>query len=182
MMRHRNIKGFTMLEVVIAIAITSIIVIAIASTTQAITFAANRQSKTSATVKRWDKIHEVLHADLKGWLPVKVSADALSDDVVLCSFASTADYHGINPSQIIVTAGATIRIQYVQRQTSDGLTLFRLTKLDDDNLIELPLGKARSPIEIQFYDGVNWSEKQPSGERPACVLLKMDGRSILVRL
>jgi hypothetical protein len=171
-----------MIEVVISLAITAIMIVAVAQCTQALTHAATRRSKASASLRRWSTLHDLLQNDIRGWMPVKTTVEPTSGDVVLIAFCSTADYHClIAMDKETVRCRSTQTIQYVSRRANNGRVLVRIAKLDEDNIFELPILTTTGVPEVSFYDGKTWNATHTEPGRPLAVLFKVDDRELLLR-
>src|SRR5476649_2572617 len=70
----RKRSGFTMIELVIAIAITAILAAGVYAATQSMTQVARRQAAACERQDRLDRFFEIVRRDIRGWIPAPPSS------------------------------------------------------------------------------------------------------------
>ncbi|MBI3828874.1 MAG: type II secretion system protein, partial [Planctomycetes bacterium] len=63
---RRNARAFTLIEMVIAIALATAMIVAVNSTTQAMSATARRQQVAARAEARFDRFLEIIRRDLQG--------------------------------------------------------------------------------------------------------------------
>jgi hypothetical protein len=178
-----------MIEMVIALAIGSGIVVAVYSTTQALSGVARRQEAASSEDARWQRFVEVLRRDVRGWVTTKETASTRQaelpgEDKVLLRFPTTAD--GLasealagekeSPSRSVST------LQYLVRYSSRGFEITRLESNAGGATLELGLYRSAEAPKIEFLSGSQWVAAWTGRGRPDAVRLTVAKRSVFVGL
>ena len=182
-------KGFTMIEMVIALAIGSGIVVAVYSTTQALSGVARRQEAASSEDARWQRFVEVLRRDVRGWVSVKETAgtrqaELPGGDRALLRFPTTADSLA---SEVLAgekdcPSRAVSTLQYLVRQTSRGFEITRLESNAGGAAFELGLYRSTDAPKIEFLAGSQWVTVWTGKARPEAVRITAGARSVFVGL
>ena len=180
---RRRPLGFTVLELVVAIAITVVLIAAVSSVTRALTDTARRQRELSATVLRREKCAELLRRDLRGWMekdsvsvggPVGSLNSAPSrkpgEDPPVLQFDTLADGLSVSFANSGNGARAVSNVQYFIRKSATGYDFVRAETGTDGQTFELLIFQSTEAPRVEFYAGKEWVEiwdfsKRPTGVR-----------------
>jgi hypothetical protein len=177
-----------MIEVIIAVALTALIVSAVYTATNAMTGVARRQTETGKQTARLGRFLEIFKRDVRGWnIPQGLASSAQpapdSPDVTtLLDISSTADGFAQAVKQ---TAAAqetrAVHVRYVCRPSLDGFEVLR-SEDGGGSPFDLSLLNLKRPAQIEFYSGNVWSGKPPASQaRPAALRITLDGQTITIR-
>jgi prepilin-type N-terminal cleavage/methylation domain-containing protein len=185
---HRSNKGFTMIELIVAIALAVAMVGVVYSATRSMADVARRQQVAAATQSRWNSVVELFRRDVRGWLQSKSGAPAaagtpMADETVLLQLATTADsiagdiVDGVSPNRQRATFGVEYRVRKV-------LGRFELVRAEPSASkdTEVFLLHLETQPKLEFFDGKSWVEKSNGNDRPRAVRLTCDGGSAVVKL
>src|SRR5260221_10573783 len=70
-MMHRPVspRGFTLIEIIIALGITVVLIFTVGATARALTASVERQKAMAQADERWSRCVEIFTRDVRGWLP-----------------------------------------------------------------------------------------------------------------
>jgi prepilin-type N-terminal cleavage/methylation domain-containing protein len=183
-------NGFTLIEVVIAIAITAFIVLAVFAVTNSMTTVAKRQQEESLKTNHLSRFLEIFKQDVQGWSLTSSTVNSInptpptdtnSNTTVLLDISTTAD--GLSPILKDSTFTRSAKIQYVCRNYLRGYELVRTEISGLGSLLELSLLKLTQPALIEFFDGTKWSKDPPQNHlRPKLLRLTVDDATFSIRL
>lgn len=188
MIRRRRPSGFTVIEMVIAIALAVSMIVSVYSATQAMSDTARRQKELSAQNMRREKFIEILRRDLRGWIvqsqppaatPTTPSAKAggSDSDQALLKFNTTADaLSGSLRGDAAPSARAIANLQYVQRKSASGFEIVRIESTPDGKTAELRLAQFTEAPKVEFFDGTKWTDQWTAKQRPPLLRLTIAGR------
>jgi type II secretory pathway pseudopilin PulG len=192
MIRHRRPTGFTVIEMVIAIALAISMIVAVYSATRTMSDTAQRQKEYSLKNMRQQKFVEVVRRDLRGWViqtqatvtapPTSSGASSLAEESqALLRFNTTAD--GLSSA---IQAGSAndmrgiSNLQYVLRKNGDGLEIVRIEAGADGKGCELALFQSGNSLKMEFFDGIKWAGQWNGKQRPALIRITADGRVLVI--
>jgi prepilin-type N-terminal cleavage/methylation domain-containing protein len=166
-------RGFTMIEVVVAVAIAAVLVIAIQMAVSSMTHTANVQKDAALRANQRQRFIEILRRDLRGW--VEKSKDALpanpssADNNVLFAFTTTSD-------PLIAGADATgiqrtTDVEYLTEKGAFGIELLRKESHLQGTTAVLPMLRISEAVTLEYYDGQKWTSQWQRKERPVLVRL-----------
>jgi len=177
--------GFTMIEVVIAFALTAMMIVSVYAATNAATAVANRQKASAAEFNQTQRFLEVLQRDLRGWtMPQADAANAQNgsakpeiDEQSLLKFSTTAD-----PFAASVTDGsrqlqprASGNLQYIIRPILNEFEILRVESSSEKQASTLSVLRQPQMPKIEFFDGKQWSPQWQKKDRPAAVRIQIQG-------
>lgn len=189
MLRPHRHNGFTMIELIVAIALAVVMIAAVYTATSSMADSARRQQAVASRDARWNSVAEILRRDLRGWLQSKQTSPAPSspaspEQTILLQLSTTAD--GI-AGEIVNGATttrqrATIGVEYMVRKVLSRYELVR-TEPSVTQETELVLLISEAPPKLEFYNGKAWIEKWTSGDRPLAVRFTTENaKNLIVRL
>jgi len=163
-------RGFTMIEIIIAMAVAVILLVSIHSTVQAMSHTAKRIQETHAEQARLQRFLEILRRDLKGWYEkaegASPNANASVEDVTpFLRFNTTTD--GLEPSSNASQMRAS-EIQYILRRIGSDTEVIRRETSSNAGM-EVVVWKTRENITVEFERNKTWVAEWGSKERPACM-------------
>jgi hypothetical protein len=181
-----------MIEVVIAAALTALIVTAVYTATNAMTGVARRQTEIDKQATRLSRFLEILERDVRGWsaaqglaTPAPPSAPDSPDVTMLLDISSTADgfAQGVKPAAAAAQESRAVHVQYVCRPCMDGFEVVRSESGGGGTApLELSLLGLKRAAQIEFYSGRAWSNNPPAGQaRPAALRITLDDRTLTIR-
>lgn len=183
----RRERAFTLIEVIIAIALSTAMVVAVYSATRSMTGVAKRQQEAARTGNRLARTLDILHRDLRGWLPA--GAKDLStpkgpqgqDDPALL-FRTTANGLGIQTEGNAEAGSATAVIRYTNAKDSKGFVFLRTESSGKAHAFTVDLFRSNEPILVEFFDGSDWKKEWRSPERPLGLRVTVGATAHYVRL
>jgi prepilin-type N-terminal cleavage/methylation domain-containing protein len=173
-----RLPGFTMIEVVVAIALSTAIVAAVYSVTVSSKASAERQAAARSEDIQKHRFAAVLRRDCRGWLARGSNGATFAPDTedrVLLSFTTSAD--AIAPESD--ASGNTlllrcIAVRYFARRVSDGYAIVR-SEAGAGSAAEVSLLSVKAMPKVEFYDGRTWSEAPRDAKlRPAALRIVVD--------
>lgn len=179
MNRRRRPAGFTVIEMVIAIAVAVSMIVAVYSATRSMSDTAKRQKEMALQNMRQQKFADILRHDLRGWV-VQTQSGAISAAAIstpsesegsqsLLQFNTTAD--GLSSA---VQAGsadpmrAITKLQYSLRKNGDAFQIVRIETGADGKGSELVLQSAQA-LKMEFFDGTKWVSQWSGRQRPTLI-------------
>jgi type II secretion system protein J len=181
-------SGFTVIELILAIAITAILGTCVYTVTQSMTATARRQKESSSQDLRRDRCEEIVRRDVRGWIPTKRGAAArpskpasTADILSSVEFDTSADslMGTLSPSSI--TSSRSTHVQYEVRKVADGYELHRTESADPETQTSLLLYRSSSEIRIEFFDGSKWVSAFTANERPNAVRFTLGAEAFVFR-
>ena len=182
-------RAFTMIEMVIAIAISTVMISAVYAATRSMSEAARRQQDIEHEAVKWNRFLEIFRRDLRGWLTKKTiqanpPANAPTGDQLLLDFDSSTDSYGgeIQQGQAATQNRSTKLLYFARRHLGE----FQLVRVEDQgpgiSSLELVLYNSKTALVVEFYDGVAWTKQWMNKDRPMSVRLKTNEQSVLIKL
>jgi len=172
-------RGFTMIEVVLAIAIGAALAVAVYSCTISSAAAARQQSARAKQDSDLQSLQRVLNDDLLGWMksapPIRTNV-LPSPSEVLVSFTTTSDPIG---GGLNYGVQRVCQVTYLSRAVLDRHELVRMETTGKDTQ-EIVLRASRVPLRMQFFDGKRWTQQWERAERPAAVRLRLSEGEIFI--
>jgi prepilin-type N-terminal cleavage/methylation domain-containing protein len=158
-------EGFTLIEMIVAMAIGVMLVTGVYAATQSMTRAARTQADAAKTGAPLRRAEEIVRNDLRGWIEnTPTNTGAMGDETVLLSFTTASD------SLVMASlpgARSSISVRYLVRRV---LGQFELIRIEGSSL--LPLLRTNVTPKIAYYDGAEWSRAWSKKERPAAIRLE----------
>lgn len=187
---HR--QGFTLIELILAVAITVVLATCVYSATQAMSGTARRQGEISAKQTRRDRFEEIIRRDLRGWLPLRSSTGSTNPDAkaaptsnenqTLLKFMTTADgLTNIQTSALPAPQRAT-SIEYVLRKLDNAFEVDRIEECTSRPAITIVLYQGSDEAKVEAFDGTKWLPKWSRNDRPSAVRWTLGSDVILVKL
>lgn len=174
----RRANGFTLIEVVIAIAITTLLVAAVYAATQSMTGLAQRQKAAAAEDSRREAFQRILRRDLRGWLAPKTQSSAAAGNQpsaggqALLRFSTSADglSSGVVDGALAQQSRAVANVEYAMQSGPFGFDVIRSESNSAGNppLVLALMRFAVSP-RIEYFDGAKWNSQWNSPERPKAI-------------
>ena len=191
-MSFKSGRGFTIIELILAVAITALLAACVFSATQSMTGTARRQTELGKKQTRRDRFEEIVRRDMRGWLssnaisgtPPKATRKPtdLQEKQVLIHFITTADsltsIQGIDYSSL----PRSTDVQYVMRKVDETFEIDRIESFAGKPSGEVSLYRGQNEPKLEVFDGSTWLTEWTRGERPAAVKLSLDTGVILVKL
>ena len=204
--RRSNRRGFTLIELILAVAITVLLVACVYSATQAMSNTARRQIELGAKQTRRDRFEEIVRRDLRGWMqpkptdanatpatpapptPTQPTAPASAptpDNPILLQFFTTAD--ALTSALPSASASAPISrstsMQYVVHKSSDGFEIARI-ELTSTNLAasEIVLYRSVDEPKVEVFDGKAWFTEWKRSDRPKAVRWTLGPDTLVIKI
>jgi len=156
--------GFTLVEVMVAVAVASLLIVGVTASTQATIRTAERQKSDAQAAEQRSRAVELLRQDWRGQVRIVKPAMAPPSGVRMLLLATTSD-------PVSTANGRGTRLV---TYTASEKGLFR-----KEGGAELPL--VTGPVQMDFWDGVAWRE-EPGGRQPALRLrLQNPEESVVLR-
>lgn len=184
-MRHRtrSPRAFTLIEMVIALALAVVMVVAVQSATVSMAGVAGRQKALATDEARWLRFEDLLRRDLRGWKSGKAGAEGQTgkDENLLFEVETTAD--ALTPwDGGKGEACRTSKVRYVVRASAGQFVLVRAEGTNEQEAgVPLAQSPDRPKVEFLQLDG-NWGTRMTGSSRPKAVRLTIDGRAMVVFL
>jgi hypothetical protein len=167
---------------VVAIALATTMVIAIYSTTQAMSATARRQQAASRQDARFDRFLEILRRDLQGivWkqgATQNATQPREDPNSVLLSFETTTD------SLIMLDTSAPRRRSVVRYSSQPVEDQFQIVRSEGDGQGasgDLSLLRLSSKPRIEWWSGGKWVHQDDAKDRPTALRLVLDSESIVL--
>ncbi|GMV83851.1 MAG: hypothetical protein AMXMBFR7_50350 [Planctomycetota bacterium] len=179
--RHRRplARGFTLVEVVIAIALTAMIVLAVTAVTRASAQTAQRVKTATADESKLAVALNLIRRDLAGWYEPPRSAqranpaphDPAAGEVLL-SFETLADSLAPSQGAQATPKRTSLRVEYLLCPRGDAYDLVRRER-SSSGTMDLTLVTSNEPIKLEIHDGTAWQAKWAPGVRPKAVRLTL---------
>lgn len=192
MNRQRRPSGFTVIEMVIAIALAVSMIVSVYSATRAMSDTAQRQKDLSLQNLRRQRFADILRRDLRGWVvqaqsgamtaPAPAGAQTQSDETQsLLQFNTTTDSlaSAIQTGSSDAMRGIT-NLQYALRKNGDNSEIVRIEV--GGNACELALLQSTHALKIEFFDGTKWASQWSGKQRPALIRVTVEGRVNVIGL
>jgi prepilin-type N-terminal cleavage/methylation domain-containing protein len=191
-MRHQDPDrnhpaGFTLIEVLVALALAVAILVAVYATTQAAAKTAEHQKAGSREDAQWLRFDQIVRRDLRGMLATgdaqaTGAATGTSDgEQAFLSFTTTAD-SALAGEDGNVTVRRAIQVRYVIHPGLAGVEVVRVEDRPGLAALETPLLRVPAEPVIESFDGVRWSAGFRPSSRPAALRLTVAGHVACVRL
>jgi prepilin-type N-terminal cleavage/methylation domain-containing protein len=156
--------GFTLVEVMVAVAVASLLIVGVTASTQATIRTAERQKSDAQAAEQRSRAVELLRQDWRGRVRLVTPALPPPVGVRMLVMTTTSD-------PVSATNGRGSRLV---TYTASEKGLFR--KEGDAELSLL-----NGPVQLDFWDGAAWRET-PAGRRPALRLrLQNPEESVVLR-
>ena len=189
----RRACGFTVLELIVALAIAIVLIAAVSSVTRALTDTARRQRELSATVLRREKCAELLRRDLRGWMvrdSVVVPAGSLNsvpshkpgEDPPVLQFDTLADGLSGGFSTNGNVSRAVPNVRYFIRKNANGYDFVRIESGTDNQSLELLMFQSTEVPRVEFYVGKEWVKTWDFSKRPTGVRVTLGAMVFAVYL
>jgi prepilin-type N-terminal cleavage/methylation domain-containing protein len=177
---RKHCSGFTLIEMVIAIALSAMMITIISSVTRSGAEAARKQQLTSNSRARRSAIEQLMRNDLSGWLVSPSASVALSqsteNELSRVSFMTSNDAIGSSEN---VTRH--VYVSYVVRSSLGQYELDRIEK-GRGNSNTLSLLTSTQLISLELFDGTKWMTKWLRSDRPDALRITVDGITWTIRL
>ncbi|MCZ7646122.1 MAG: prepilin-type N-terminal cleavage/methylation domain-containing protein [Planctomycetota bacterium] len=181
--------GFTLIEVILAIALSVLIVFAVARVTQSSLSTARTVKQASATDMRVATALNILKRDLQGWYqPQANPPDPASrpsawpeSGELLLSFATLADSLAVDSGRESTSSvtRSIARVSYLVQPRGSG---FDLVRREDASPGDITLLTAPHKPTLEFYDGKNWVERWQRPNKPRALRLHLVSRTCIWEL
>ncbi|MCK6472724.1 MAG: prepilin-type N-terminal cleavage/methylation domain-containing protein [Planctomycetes bacterium] len=181
--RTRFQRAFTLIEMVIALALAVVMVVAVQSATVSLAGVAGRQKALAADEARWLRFEDLLRRDLRGWKSGKAGSDSQpgKDDSLLFEVETTADAltaWGSGKTE----AQRTSKVRYVVRTAAGQFVLARAEgEKEQDAGMALVQSPERPKVEFLQADG-SWATRVAGSTRPRALRLTINARTMVIRL
>jgi Tfp pilus assembly protein PilE len=190
-------KAFTLVEVVVAFALSAALVVAVYSATQAITTSATRQKAAATEVARWRRFEEILRRDVRGWIAVRSSTTPPANPgtnakqsekpgdsahVELLNFTTSADSLSAEPE-----AARAIVLRYILQGTEGDFALIRIESQpaqstdSESTPVQTIICRCSRKPKVEFFDGTRWRDINPPKLRPTALKFTIDDRTIFIK-
>ncbi len=187
MSSRRQRQGFTLIELVLAIAITALLGTCVYSVTQSMSATARRQQEAAGKQARRDRFEELLRRDLRGWLPSKSAPQAQKqaespDNLTSFQFNTSADSLSgtLSPAQMPIMRSSNV--QYVVRKAAEKFEIARVETSNGTAQSNIVLYQSDAEIVIDFFDGGKWLAHWTGNDRPKAARVTMGNDGFVVRL
>lgn len=163
-------RGFTVLELIVALAIAVVLIVAVNSVTHALTDTARRQRELSEQALRREKFAELLRRDLRGWLAhdvISVPASKTGDDFPILQFCTLADGLSSNYSSSGNGTRAIPSVQYFVRKGVIGYDIIRVENGTAGGTFEMRLLQCADQPHVEFYTAGGWIDKWNFSRKPS---------------
>ena len=187
---HRH--GFTLIELILAVAITVLLATCVYSATQAMSGTARRQGAISSKQTRRDRFEEIIRRDLRGWLPLKSSsgsatastqpAPAPDDKQSLLKFVSTADALSSFQTAAFPTPQRATNIEYLLRKTDNTFEIDRIEVTRLKPAVQMVLYQSAEEPKVESFDGTKWLSQWTRNDRPAAIRWTLGADVIVIKL
>lgn len=171
--------GFTMIEIVIAMAVAIILLAAVHSTVQAMTRSAQRIQDEHAEQARLQRFIEILRRDLQGWYEksenAPPAASAVDAEKPFLRFTTTAD--SLSPSEN--EAARAGEIQYALRRSESRIEVVR-KETNSGATTDVVVWDTQQIVTIDFQKNNVWVPDWSEKDRPKCVRLILGARTLLI--
>ena len=181
---RRSPHGFTLIEVVIAIAIGVMIVVAVIGTVQSLNRAAQRVEETGADEDAWLRFAEIFRRDVRGWVqsqneeperPNQQQEQATPFfDCHTSADGLAACVHGGE-----VPGGRMAHVRYSAESKDEEFVISR-HESSGETTFSVPLFCAEAQPVIEFFDGQQWLAAVQNEQRPVAVRLTVGKRTVVV--
>ena len=193
-------RGFTLLEVIIALALATALTAAVYSATRSMTNTARRQKEAGKQDRRWNRFLEILRADLRGWVSVTAksgqpgrpsgpgrepnkSKSEIKQAGVLIAFMSTRDALAEPAvSDRAFLRRSTLQITYRLKKSRNGFEVIREERHHGDRIVSLRILEVPQSPVFEFRYGDKWKATQKKDQRPLAVRLKTKHGSCCILL
>jgi len=180
-MRVGQRRGFTMIEIIVAMAVAVILLVCVHSTVQAMSHTAKRIQEIHADQARLQRFLEILRRDLKGWYEKAEGASpntnaSAENAIPFLRFTTTSD--GLEPSGNANRMRAG-EIQYILRRTGSDTEVVR-SQTSSNAGMEVVVWRSRENFTVEFEKNKAWVAEWGSKERPDCVKLVLGMRSLFI--
>ncbi len=192
-MTHRVSRplGFTLIEMILAVAITVLLATCVYSATQAMSGTARRQGDITSKQTRRDRFEEIIRHDLRGWLPLKSTSGstastqpalASDDKQSLLKFVSTADALSNFQTAAFPTPRRATNIEYLLRKMDHTFEIDRIEATPLNPAVQMVLYQSTDEPKVEAFDGTKWLPQWTRNDRPAAVRWTLGADVIVIKL
>lgn len=179
---RRKSRGFTLIEMVVAIALAAAMIAAVCSATQAMSATARRQQAASRDDARLNRFVEILRRDWRGivWKQgVVQDAHPMreDEDTVILSFDTTTDALASNLNDQAVTVRRS-SVKYSVQQVQERFQIVRTESACPGASTALPLLILNARPKIEWWSEGKWSREHGGQDRPKAMRLTLDSGQI----
>jgi prepilin-type N-terminal cleavage/methylation domain-containing protein len=179
----RRPSGFTLIEVVIAMAIGVFVVLAVIGTVQSLSRAARTLEASGAEDDAWLRFSAIFRRDVRGWVPGEERREGTtpaSESVKpFFVFQTTADALFGSAQAGEQPAPRMAAVRYSVKRDGEEFTIVRRED-GKPNHSTVPILRTKSDPKIEFFDGQRWNAGSQGQQVPVAVKLTVGSRSILV--
>lgn len=180
----RRPSGFTLIEVVIAMAIGVCIVLVVIGTVQSLSRAARTLSTTGVEDEAWLRFVGVFRRDVRGWIPGEERqershrADSDSErPFFVCQTTAdplcAATRSGEQPVPRMVT------VRYSVKREGEEFAIVRQEACKSESF-SVPVLRTKAEPRIEFFDGQGWNASGVGAQRPVAVRLIVGPRAAIL--
>jgi prepilin-type N-terminal cleavage/methylation domain-containing protein len=180
----RRTNGFTLIEVVIAMAIGVFVVLAVIGTVQSLSRAARTLEESGAEDEAWLRFESIFRRDVRGWMPGEERRDAnrpseadASKPFLVCQTTSDALFGSVQAADQVAPRMATVR--YLLKRDGEEFTIVRQEE-NKLNSFTVPILHAKTEPKIEFFDGQRWSAGHQGQQLPVAVKLVVGQREVII--
>lgn len=182
----RRPTGFTLIEVVIALAIGVFVVLASLGTVQSLNRAARTLETSGAEDEAWLRFASIFRRDVRGWVPGEERREAnrpSEPDAARPFFAcqTTADALSGSAQSGDQPAPRMTSVRYSAKRVGDEFAILRQEEGKPANFTATLL-LTKSEPRIEFFDGQRWSAGHQGQQLPVAVRLTVGQHTVVVPL
>jgi prepilin-type N-terminal cleavage/methylation domain-containing protein len=176
----RRPDGFTLIEVVIALAIGVCIVLAVTGTVRSLSRAARTITETGVEDEAWLRFVAIFRRDIRGWMPRedrqetgrRASPDA-ERPFLVCRTTADPLCAGMQSGEQPVPRMVTVRYS-VKREGEE----YALVRQEECGLgsFSVPVLRTNSEPKIEFFDGQHWTSGGQARQHPVPVRIILGDR------
>ncbi len=194
-MSHRVSRppGFTLIELILAVAITVLLATCVYSATQAMSGTARRQAALTSKQTRRDRFEEIIRRDLRGWLPSKSSAgasgatntqpvSASAGKQSILKFVTTADGLSSFQTAAFPTPKRATTIEYVLREMDSIFEIDRIDVTPPMPTVQMVLYRSVEEPKVESFDGTKWLPQWTRNDRPSAIRWTLGADVIVIKL
>jgi len=168
-MNAKRCSGFTMIEIIIAMAVAIILLVSVHSTVQAMTITAKRIQETHVEQARKQRFLEIIRRDLQGWYEKSETAQPAANSSAeqvppFLRFTTTTDGLATGESSSSTRA---CEIQYTLRRSPNSTDVIRKESSNTAGA-EVVVWTTQHVFNVEFEKKGEWIAEWSAKERPTC--------------
>jgi type II secretory pathway component PulJ len=177
-------SGFTLIEVVIAMAIGILIVVAVIGTVQSLSRAAKRMEESGAIDEEWLRFAQIFRRDVRGWVQGEERrAESRPADTnttrpfFVCQTTADALAGGAEAGNRSPARMASVR--YAVKRTGEEFVIVRQEE-GGEGIFEVPVLHAQAEPKVEFFDGQRWNAGHQGQRLPVAVKFTVGQRAVVI--